>query len=93
MLENQLTLVSEDGKEELAEILFTYEKDDVKYVVFELVESLEISAARFLESDEGEGRILDIETDEEWEMLDKLLEQYFDELEEAISEEDLFNKE
>lgn len=93
MKENQITFISADGKEELANILFTHEKWGNTYVVFEFVESLQISAAMYVETSDGQGEIVDIQSDKEWEILDELLEQYFDELEEAMSEEDLFTKE
>lgn len=86
MKENQITLISEDGTEELAEILFTHEANNKNYVVFEFVESKEISAAMYIEKSDGEGELLDIETEEEWDLLNELLDEYFDELEE---EEDL----
>ncbi|MDY0276887.1 MAG: DUF1292 domain-containing protein [Acholeplasma sp.] len=88
MDENQITLISEDGKEELATILFTHEKDGKKYVVFEFVESQDVSAAIYVEEGDGAGSILDIETDEEWEMLDELLDEYYDELDKEDTSED-----
>lgn len=93
MKENQIALITEDGQEELADILFTHEENDNTYVVFELVESGEVSAAIYIDGADGTGEILDIETDEEWDMLDKLLDSYYDELDEADTEEDLFSKE
>ncbi|VEU80663.1 DUF1292 domain-containing protein [Haploplasma axanthum] len=88
MDENQITLITEDGKEELATILFTHEENGKKYVVFELVESGDVSAARYSEDGSGEGKVLDIETDEEWAMLDELLDQYYDSLDDEDEEFD-----
>lgn len=90
MNEDQISLISEDGVEELATILFTHEQDGKKYVVFEFVESGDVSAARYEEDESGSGKIIDIETDEEWEMLDELLEEYYDDLddEDSTDEED-----
>jgi len=85
MIENekQLTLVDADGKETVCEILFTHEADGKKYVVFELLDTEEVTAAIYVpREDESEGDFLDIETDEEWDMLEKLLENYFNNLEE-----------
>lgn len=89
MNENQITLVSDTGEEELATILFTHEENGHNYVVFEFVESGDVSAATYVEGENGEGILNDIETDEEWEMLDELVEQYFEQLDDDIfSEED-----
>lgn len=88
MNENQITLVSDDGIEELAEILFTHEVEGVNYVVFEVLESGEVSAAIYIEGEDGEGELVDIETDEEWAMLDELVEEYYDALEEEYEDED-----
>ncbi|HHX78400.1 MAG TPA: DUF1292 domain-containing protein [Acholeplasmataceae bacterium] len=91
MKENQITLVNEDGTEELAEIIFTHENEGTNYVVFEIIATGEVSAAKYLEDEEGSGSIDSIETDEEWEMLEDLLEKYYDELEED-EEEDLLEE-
>lgn len=88
MDDNKITLITEDGKEELATILFTHDTNDKSYVVFELEETGNISAAIYEEDADGEGRLLDIETDEEWEMLDQILDDYFAELEEDLEEDE-----
>lgn len=90
MRDDQIVLITEDGKEELATILFTHHDEDNNYVVFEFVETGEISAAKYIEGADGEGEIIDIETDEEWEMLDDLLQEYFDELELEVEDEEDF---
>jgi len=81
MEDNKITLITEEGKEELATILFTHEANDKNYVVFELEETGNISAAIYEELEDGEGKLIDIETVEEWEMLDEILDQYFESLE------------
>ena len=83
MDDNKLTLVGEDGNETVCEIILTHEQDGKKYVIFEFMDSNEISAAIYVPEgkDESEGTFLDIETDEEWEMLESVLEKFFDELE------------
>lgn len=90
MNEDQITLINDDGTEQLANILFTHEHDGSNYVVFEFVESGEISAAKYIEDKDGMGTIEAIETDEEWEMLDEVLEGYYDELDDQddLDEED-----
>lgn len=86
MFENdkQLTLVDADGKETMCEILFTHEANNKKYVVFEVLDTEEVTAAVYVpRDDESEGDFLDIETDAEWDMLEKLLENYYNDLEQA----------
>jgi uncharacterized protein YrzB (UPF0473 family) len=84
MDDNKLILVGEDGNETECEIILTHEHKGKRYVIFEFIDSEEISAAQYVpdEKDEAEGTFLDIETDEEWEMLDEVLEKFFDEIEE-----------
>lgn len=80
MNEDQITLINDDGTEQLANILFTHEHEGNNYVVFEIVETGEISAAKYFEDKDGMGTIEAIETEEEWTMLDEVLEGYYDEL-------------
>ena len=87
MNDNQITFVQEDGTEELATILFTHEEKGNDYVVFEFDESGDITAARYIEGEDGNGELLDIETEEEWEMLDALVDAYFEDLEDDSEEE------
>ncbi len=86
--ENQMIVTNAEGEESVCEILFTHEHQGKNYVVFEFLESHEVSAAVYVAGDtEEEGTFFDIETDEEWDMLDKVLQSYFDNLDEE-SEED-----
>ena len=80
MDEQNLITIEHDGEELVAEILFTHEDETTHktYVVFQLMDSEEISAARYVEINETEGYFEDIETEEEWDMLDALLDAYFD---------------
>lgn len=91
MEDNKLTIISDTGEEQLAEILFTHEENGIDYVVFEFEESGDITAARYIEGENGEGELVDIETDEEWAMLDALVEEYFDELDDEDSEDESEN--
>lgn len=76
MQDRTITLINDEGKEVKAEILFTYHSDDFNkdYVVF-LVEG-QASAATYYDEGNGQGRLGDIESDDEWEMLNDLLEDY-----------------
>lgn len=85
--EDQLVIEHPDGTEELATILFTHEANGKNYVVFEFDETKQVSAAIFTEDENGEGYLEDIETDEEFEMLDVVLDKYYDDLEEELDDE------
>lgn len=83
MNDNMITIIQ--GEEErIAEIILTYfnEETNKQYVIFEFVDTNEVSAAIYIEDNDLEGTFLDIETDEEWEMLEELLDDYYDNLEE-----------
>lgn len=87
--EDQIVVTNEDGTEVVCNILFTHEANDKSYVVFEFADSEEISAAVFEAGEtEDEGTFVDIETDEEWEMLDEILQKFFDEIDEEDVSDD-----
>jgi len=89
--ENQMIVTSPDGVESVCEILFTHEHNGKNYVVFEFIDSHEISAAVYEPGEkEDEGTFSDVETDEEWDMLDKALQAYYDDLdaEEDVEEDE-----
>ena len=91
-----LTLVDEEGNEELCQIIFTFESEELgkKYVIFSRVsdiekyysseededEKIEVGAARYVEGEEGTGELLEIETDEEWELIEEALECFDNEM-------------
>ena len=77
-LEKQLVLKTDDGKEIKAEILFTHHSEEFNkdYVVFQVRGHGEVSAAIYHPTDGGNGSLERIETDEEWEMLEDLLDDY-----------------
>lgn len=81
--EKLLTITTEDGTEVLCEILFTHYSEEFKknYVVFCEKGTNQASAAIFFpsESGDGNGSLEQIKTEEEWEMLEDLLESYVDE--------------
>lgn len=76
MQDRTITLINDEGKEVKAEILFTYHSDEFNkdYVVF--IVNGQASAATYIDSGNGQGSLGDIETDDEWEMLNDLLEDY-----------------
>jgi len=83
MENNQITIIHDD-EEILADILFTHINEETlkQYVVFQVVGSEEVSAARYIQTSKDGGHFEDIETDEEWEELENILEEYFDSLDE-----------
>ncbi len=80
MEDRKITFTQDNGKEVEAEILFTHFSEETKknYVVFKVIETGELSAAIFVEKDGYTGEIAQIKTEEEWEMLEDLLNDYYD---------------
>ncbi len=78
MEDNKMIIVNENGDEVSVTILFTtslegYESD---YVVFSEDDTGVISAARYIPTNDTEGEFLPIESDDEWDKLQKLLDNY-----------------
>lgn len=89
LTENQMVVTNQDGDESVCDILFTHEHNGKNYVVFEFVDTKEVSAAIYVPGEtDDEGTFLDIETDEEWDMLDGVLQSYYDENDDEEDEED-----
>ncbi len=87
--ENQMVVTNAEGDESVCEILFTHEHNGKNYVVFEFLDSHEVSAAVYIADENAEeGSFSDIETDEEWDMLDKVLKAYFDSEEDELENEE-----
>ncbi len=80
MDDRTITIGLEDGTELLCDILFTYFSADFEknYVVFRVKSTGEISAASYTEVDGKTGEISKIDSDEEWEMLEDMLADYFE---------------
>lgn len=78
MVDRTLTLFKEDGTEVVCDILFTYhyEKTNKDYVVFQVRGTSEVSAATYNPNDGQEGRLGRVETEDEWLMLEDLLNDY-----------------
>lgn len=81
--ENQITVIDENGDEQLCEILFTFDSDefDKSYVLYYPVgaeedenEEIEIMASSYVPSEDNEhGDLKPIETEEEWDMIEEML--------------------
>lgn len=90
--EKYFTVVDEEGNEELHEILFTFDSDEFNksYVLYFPVgadedegEEIEIHASAFSPNGEGEeGSLQPIETEEEWDMIEEMLNTFLAEEEE-----------
>ncbi|WP_335869263.1 DUF1292 domain-containing protein [Bacillus sp. 2205SS5-2] len=90
--EKQITIIDEQGSEQLCEVLFTFENEEFgkSYVLYYPVgaeedenEEIEIHASSFNPNVEGEeGDLKPIETDEEWDMIEEMLNTFLDQEEE-----------
>lgn len=81
-----ITLVDEEGNESLYEILFTFDSEDYgkSYVLLYPAgttdeDDVELQAFSFVESEEGgHGDLHPIETDEEWDMIEEVLNTFME---------------
>jgi uncharacterized protein YrzB (UPF0473 family) len=81
--ENVITVVDEEGNEHLCEVIHTFdsEKFGKSYVLYSLVGAeededgqIEIFASAFIPAEDGkDGELLPIETDEEWNLIEEVL--------------------
>lgn len=84
--ENMITLIDEDGNEQLFKELFTFDSDDYgKSYIFiypaeqENDESVDIQAYIVTGDEEGDGQdLLPIEDDQEWDMVEEVLNTFLD---------------
>jgi uncharacterized protein YrzB (UPF0473 family) len=88
--ENHITVVDENGNEQLCEVLFTFESEEFgkSYVLYYPIgtedddDEVEIHASAFIPSENGEdGELMPIETEEEWDMIEEMLNTFLDEQE------------
>lgn len=89
--EEYITLVDEEGNEELYQILLTFESEEFgkNYVLVQPTstedeeDEVEVFAFSYTESEDGsEGQLGDIETEEEWDMIEEVLGAFTEEEEE-----------
>jgi uncharacterized protein YrzB (UPF0473 family) len=90
--EKQITVVDENGNEQLCEVLFTFESEEFgkSYVLYYPVgaenddeEDIEIHASSFTPNEANEeGELEPVETDEEWDMIEEMLNTFLAEEEE-----------
>ncbi|CAM3973018.1 DUF1292 domain-containing protein [Alkalicoccus chagannorensis] len=87
--DNKIVIPDEDGNEHLFEILFTFDVDSTEksYMVLapegtnedEEEEEVEVHAFRYEESEGGDISLFPIETEEEWDMVEELLNTFSEE--------------
>jgi uncharacterized protein YrzB (UPF0473 family) len=90
--ENNITVVDENGNEQLCEVLFTFDSEEFgkSYVLYYPIgaeedeeEEIEIHASSFTPTEDGQdGELMPIESDEEWDMIEEMLETFLAEQEE-----------
>ena len=78
MEDNKMIIVNENGEEVMVTILFTttLEGYNDDYVVFQEDNTGVISAARYIAKSDTEGDFLPVESDDEWDKLQALLDEY-----------------
>ena len=88
---NTITVVDEQGNEQLCEILFIFESDEFgkSYVLYYPLgeegddEEIDIHASSFIPNEEtGDGELSPIETEEEWDLVEEMLNTFLAEQEE-----------
>ena len=89
-MDETLIVTDEKGEELECIIIMTFESEEFEksYVVYQLKEdeSGEYFAASFNPEDGEEGQLLAIETDEEWDLVEEVLENFLED-EEEVEEE------
>ena len=89
-MDETLIVTDENGKELECIIIMTFESEEFEksYVVYQLKEdeSGEYFAASFNPDDGEEGQLLAIETDEEWDLVEEVLENFLEDEEEDEEE-------
>jgi uncharacterized protein YrzB (UPF0473 family) len=90
--ENNITVVDENGNEQLCEVLFTFDSEEFgkSYVLYYPVgaednddEEIEIHASAFSPTEDNvDGELMPIETDAEWDMIEEMLETFLAEQDE-----------
>ncbi len=90
--EQNITVVDENGNEQLCEVLFTFDSEEFgkSYVLYYPLgaedddqDDIEIHASSFVPSESEQGGDLQpVETDEEWDMIEEMLNTFLAEEEE-----------
>ena len=89
MDDKKMILTLDSGEQIEALILFTHHSEEFghNYVVFLPDGEEQYSAARYVEDDGTNGSLEPVETEEEWALLEKLLDDYFKDLDDEDEED------
>jgi len=89
--DNTLIITDENGNEMEAIIIMTFDSEEFgkSYLVYQLKddETGEYFAASFNPDDSEEGNLIPIETDEEWDFVEEVLESFLEDEEEKLEDE------
>jgi len=87
-----LLVTDENGNEIECEIIMTFSSDEFNksYVVYQIKddESGEYYASSYNPEDDDEGKLLEVESDKEWDLIEEVLESFLEDGEEKDEEED-----
>ena len=95
--ENKIIIVDEQGRERVCEILFTYQHPETEknYVVLYPIdeldsdeEEMDLFAYSFIENEDGDGELFTLETDEEYDMINEVIDQFYQEQAEILASEE-----
>lgn len=90
-MDETLVVTDEQGNELECVIIMTFESEEFgkSYVIYRLKddETGEYFAASFNPEDDEEGQLTPIETDEEWDLVEEVLENFLEDEEEKETEE------
>ncbi len=95
--ENKIIIVDEQGRERVCEILFTYQHPETEknYVVLYPIdeldsdeEEMDLFAYSFIENEDGDGELFTLETDEEYDMINEVIDQFYEDQLELENEEE-----
>ena len=94
--ENKIVIIDEQGRERVCEILFTYQHPETEknYVVLYPIdeldsdeEEMDLFAYSFVENEDGDGELFTLETDEEYDMINEVIDQFYEDQLEGADEE------
>ena len=82
--DNKITYIDENGNEVLCDVLFTFHSDEFNkdYVLFypegeeDEDGKINVMAASFTEKSDTEGELFEVTTDEEWDLIEKVLNDF-----------------
>jgi uncharacterized protein YrzB (UPF0473 family) len=95
--ENKIIIVDEQGRERVCEILFTYQHPETEknYVVLYPIdeldsdeEEMDLFAYSFVENEDGDGELFTLETDEEYDMINEVIDQFYEDQAAELEKED-----